>query len=167
MYKAGETLKKNRFPQEPHKLVRLFWNNGFLIHQKHFKNIIRNNGKKRNFFGETVKLSCEPLFFFKSQQKSVLQQWAKACTITDLKVNISTIVFCCVCYFFPLTWKSLPATFGWPPGHYGSFPHTQTCTHMHSESGSLLDKPQYLGFSSSYLEFPLVCEMGTFSLTDQ
>lgn len=31
---AGETLKKNRFPQEPHKLVRLFWNNGFLIYQR-------------------------------------------------------------------------------------------------------------------------------------
>lgn len=90
-----------------------------------------NNREKRNFFGETAQLSSDSLFLKKSQQRSVLQQWAKACTITDLKVSISTTVFCFVCYFFPLTWKSLPDTFGWAPGHYGSFPYTQTCTHMH------------------------------------
>lgn len=48
--------------------------------------------------------------------------------------------------------------------------HTHRRAHICTESGSmlvLLEKPQYLGFSSSYLEFPLVCETGTFSLTDQ
>lgn len=70
--------------------------------------------------------------------------------------------------FFP-SHLEVPACYVWLTSRslWQLSTHTHRHAHMCTESGSLLEKPQYLGFSSSYLEFPLVCEMGTFSLTDQ
>lgn len=166
---AGEPLKKNRFPQEPHKLVRLFWNKGssyipkctLITFFKFFMN------SKHHWQDSTTHILSNG---FLKKKQSVLQQWENTCSITDLKVSISTTVFCFVCYPPPevhacyvwLTSRSL-----WQLStHIHTDIDTQTDTHTYRVQFTA-EKPQYLGFSNSYLEFPLVCEMGTFSLTDQ
>lgn len=62
----------------------------------------------------------------------------------------------------------IPACYVWPNSRslWKLSTHTETHAHMY-RVWFTSEKPQYLGFSNSYLEFPLVCEMGTFSLTDQ
>ena len=73
----------------------------------------------------------------------------------------SSVLFC---LFFSPSLLEVPDCYVWLTSR--SLWQLSTHTARHSLVATL-EKFQYLGFSSSYLKFPLVCEMGTFSLTDQ
>lgn len=128
---------------------------------------VHPSSESSSLWSQSTSLVYNEWFFFLSAEVkrkiSIVTPREETGYAADIKVSVSSVlVFCFVCYFFSPGSPCLLRLADLQVIMAAFYTHTVWLSLV-----ATLEKFQYLGFSSSYLKFPLVCEMGTFSLTDQ